>query len=314
MTAKVIVDRSARRAPSSLPTIRKGATKQKVTIPSSALQPTFTVAEVERAIALSSGVVKVVTGVGNSAAHLIMLNSLAELKKTKLYRHQAKRAFKLALEEMEKYRRDLLHPTTGVRYFHLADLTPKERARYAPDATDADYFAFWENGGAVAYERTKPFITSLWNKYRLSLVAHDIPNENALAWVMTAAAALRAAISLYHLAIDDCCQGHGLPKALLEYFFHPFDLSNVSQRWERALSICEPLTDTYELTEVEDRNIMNGVNQLREIWINPDNIFGSTIESIQDYDEIFSTHGNQKRAAQGMAEVLSGVKEELRKN
>lgn len=171
MTAKVIIDRSAQRAPSSLPTIRKGATKQKVTIPSSALQPTFTVAEVERAIALSSGVVKVVTGVGNSAAHLIMLNSLAELKKTKLYRHQAKRAFKLALDEMDAYKRNLLHPTTGVRYFHLDDLQPKERARFASDATDADYFDYWTNPGAVAYEKTKPFITSLWNKYRLSLLA-----------------------------------------------------------------------------------------------------------------------------------------------
>lgn len=270
------------------------------------------VKEVEHAVYCVSGVVKVVTGVGNSAAHLIMLYALAELKKTKLYRHQTKRAFKLAIEEMDAYRRNLLHPK-GVRYFHLDDLPPKERARYATDATDRDYFVFWENGGAVAYERTKPFITSLWNKYRLSLISHSIPNENALAWVMTAAAALRAAISIYHLAIDDCCQGHGLPKALLEYFFHPFDLTKVAQRWEGALSICEPLTDTYELSEIEERNIMNGVNQLREQWINPDNIFGSTIESIEDYREMFSTKGNQKRAARGMAEVLSDVKEELLK-
>ena len=53
---------------------------------------------------------------------------------------------------------------------------------------------------------------------------------------------------------------------------------------------------------------------MREQWISPDNLFGSTVTNIEDYDEMFSTKGNQKRAAKSMAEVLKCVKEELTKS
>lgn len=266
--------------------------------------------EAERAMYYSAGLVKMVTGVGNSAAHLVMLHAHDQIKRHPNYRHQVKRAYKDAMEEMERYRNRLLHPTE-VRFFHLADLKPKDRVKYAPDATDRDYFAFWEASGAQAYERTKPFITSLWNKYRLSLMKHGTGHADELAWAMTAAAALHGAVDLYEHTIKDCCIGHGLPEKLLRHFFCVFDLSPVFTRWERALNMTDPATDDYELDEVEERNIQNGLNDLRDRWVNPDNLFGSTLANIEDYDEIFSTKGHQKKSARVMADLLSKTREEL---
>lgn len=289
-------------------------TPNKVIIKRSELNPITTREGLETALRLTSGVVKVVTGVGNSAAHLVMLHAHDQIKRHPSYKHKVKRAYHLAFFAMDAYRRNLLFPQNGMALFNLDNLPPKERARFAPDATDADYFDYWNNSGAVAYERTKPFITSLWNKYRISLVSHDIPGADALAWVMTAAAALRCAVELYNYAIRDSACGNGIPEKLLRRLFGGFDLSPVCERWERALSLTEPLTSSYELSEIEERNILNGLDQLMEQWISPDNLFGSTVTNIQDYDEMFSTKGNQKRAATSMAEVLKCVKEELTKS
>lgn len=269
--------------------------------------------EAEKALYYSAGTIKFVTGVGNSAAHLILLRAHDEIRKHPNYRQGVKKAYKEAIAEMERYRSRLLNPT-GVRFFHLADLSEKDRKKYAPDATDRDYFAFWEASGAQAYERTKPFIISLWNKYRKSLVAHGIDNADRLAWAMTAAAGLHGAMDLYEHAIKDCSIGHGLPEKILRHFFHVFDLTPVFVRWERALRMTDPKVDTYELDEVEERNIQLGLNDLRDQWVNPQTLFGSAIDNIEDYDEMFSTKGFQKKSARQMSELLKETMEELDKD
>ena len=44
--------------------------------------------------------------------------------------------------------------------------------------------------GGPAYQKTRPMITSLWNKYRLSLVNNNVQDAEHVAWVMTAQAAI----------------------------------------------------------------------------------------------------------------------------
>lgn len=267
--------------------------------------------QAERAVAMSCGIVKLVCGVGNSTAHLVMLNAHAEVKKHPAYKQKVKKAYKEAIAEMDAYRRGLMHPT-GVRFFHLADLPEQSRKKFAANATDAEYFAFWEASGAQAYERTKPFITSLRNKYRVSLVRHNTPHADILAYAMTAAAALNGAQDLYKRALDDCLY-YGLNKEFLEYLFKPFSLERVCKAWERALFLTEPHTDTYDLDEVEERNIAMGLNQLRDEWINPNHLYGSTIANIEDYGEIFASKGQQKKSIRNMKELLQETNEELKK-
>lgn len=268
------------------------------------------VKEVEHAVYCVSGVVKVVTGVGNSAAHLVMLHAHDQIKNHPNYRHNVKKAYKDAVNEMRIYRRNLLHSEVG--FFRLANLPEKERARYAKDATDADFFDYWQNPGAMAYERTKPFITSLWNKFRLSLVNHNVPHPDILAWGMTADVALRMADDMYQIVLDDCVAGYHLPEKMLHYFFDVFSVRNVWQKWRKALLLTDTaISGEYKLDPVEEANIEMGISDLRTRWLNFETILGSTIENINDYGEIFSTKGNQKRSARGMTEVLQEVKQEL---
>ena len=265
--------------------------------------------QAERAVYMSCGIIKLVCGVGNSAAHLVMLNAHDKIKQHPAYKQRVKKAYKEAMAEMDAYRRGLRHPT-GIRFFHLDDLPADSRKKFAADATDADYFAFWEASGAQAYERTKPYITSLCNKYRISLVKHHTPHAELLAHAMTAAAALNGAHDLYRRAIDDCMY-YGLTREALEAIFSPFSIKRVCKAWERALDMTEPMTDTYDLDEIEARNITKGLNQLRDEWINPEHLYGSTIANIEDYGEIFSSKGMQKKSIRTMKELLHETNEEM---
>lgn len=267
--------------------------------------------EAEHAAALSLGIVKLVCGVGNSAAHIVMLQALEQIQHHEGYKQAAKKAYKEAVKEMAAYRMRLLHPT-GIRFFHLQDLPPDARKKFAKDATDRDYFDFWENSGVQAYIRTKPYITSLWNKYRLSLVNHNVPNPNPLAWAMTAEAALRLACTLHEYAIKECMR-YGLSADLLRMLFKGFSLQPVAEKWEKALYLTEPATRLYDLDSVERHNIAIGLDQLCEEMVSPANLYGSTIESMEDYDEIFATKGYQKKAIRILAELRQETEEEMQK-
>ena len=269
--------------------------------------------EAEKAIYSSSGVVKLVCGNANSAAHLVMLRAHDEIKRHPAYRHAVKRQYKKAVEAMEEYRRNLLHPS-GIRFFHMQDMDGDTLAKYHKGVTDREYFEFWEANGAQCYERTKPFITSLQNKYRLSLVHHGISDEQTLAWAMTACATLSLAAHTYRLAINDCVAAHGLSFKLLDFVFHPFDLQDVFNLWRKAVDMTDPRTDTYDLDEVEESNIQMGLNQLREEWLAPRNLYGSTIDNINDYGEIFRSKRQQKIAASVVMGLMRDTEHELKED
>jgi succinate dehydrogenase/fumarate reductase flavoprotein subunit len=63
----------------------------------------------------------------------------------------------------------------------------------------------------------------------------------------------------------------------------------------------EPLH--YELEDVETRNINHGIIQLAETWANPDYMYDSVSESLPDFEEIFRTKGEMKKALRNIEEV-----------
>ena len=72
------------------------------------------------------------------------------------------------------------------------------------------------------------------------------------------------------------------------------------------------LDDTrYELNETEDKNISVGIQQIIEIWANPANYYDSTTATIQDFEEIFRTRGEMKKALRNVSEVREAVAEEM---
>ena len=102
-----------------------------------------------------------------------------------------------------------------------------------------------------------------------------------------------------------------LPRWLVGRIFHDFSLENVSRAWQKALML---LDDTrYELDSTEDKNISVGIQQIIEIWANPANYYDSTTATIQDFEEIFRTRGEMKKALRNVSEVREAVVEEMEK-
>jgi len=280
--------------------------------------------ETVQRMASAAGVVKLICGVANNAAWHVVLHALTQINGNQIdpkdpegkrtlpphprYRHEVKRAFKLAIEAWHDFERRLIHATEN-RMFHLADMDEKARKTYG-DITDRQYYDFWASVGGPAYQKTRPLITSLWNKHRLSLLNHQVKNADKVAWVITAQAALEQAEQLYEKAIRECIDGYGLPEKIVREVFGQFSLKTFSERWRRALLMLSPDTE-FELDSTEKRNIEMGLTQLCEAWLDPSLLYNSTMESVEDYDEVFRTRGYQKKALREIAEVRDETMEEL---
>ena len=261
-------------------------------------------------LAKAASSVKLVTGVANNAAILVMLDAHDKVKQHPRYRHAVKRAFRDALEARHAYERQLLYTDTN-RFFHVADMTADSRKIYGADLTDQQYFEFWQSLAGPVYTKSRPFITSLWNKYRLSLINHGIAYPDLLAWPMVATACLRLAEKIFRNILEQIIADYELPRLLVGRIFHDFSLETVCYAWQKAMIL---LDDTrYELDETENKNISVGIQQIIEIWANPANYYDSTTATIQDFEEIFRTRGEMKKALRNVSEVREAVAEEMRK-
>ena len=260
-------------------------------------------------MARASGVVKLFCGVANNAAWLVVLDGYDHARQCRNYRHAVKHAFKDAIQSYHDYENRLIYATEN-RMFHVADLGERVRKMYGEDITDRQYYDFWSSVGGPAYEKTRPLITSLWNKHRLSLLNHGVKDAEHVAWVLTALAALGLACQLYEKAISECKRGYQLPERLMRFVFNQFSLKPVEERWRRALIMLAPDAG-FKLDSVERKNIAHGLTQLCEAWIDPSLLYNSTMKSVEDYDEIFRTRGYQQKAMREIAEVRDETLEDL---
>lgn len=265
--------------------------------------------ETVKALSNAAGVVKLICGVGNNAAWLVMLDGYDHARRCRGYKQKVKKAFRDAVEAFHVYERGLLYATEN-RMFHIADMSAEVRKKYG-DISDRDYYDFWSNTGGFAYQKTKPLITSLWNKYRLSLESHGVEDAEHVAWVMTAMAALELACRMYDRAVMECVSGYGLPERLVTHVFGGFRLHEVSARWRRAMVMLAPGTDTIELGTLEERNIEHGLEQLTEAWVNPTLLYNSTMDNVEDSAEVFRTAGEQKKSMREIATVREETEKEL---
>lgn len=272
------------------------------------MKPVNTKEDLELRFGRASSVMKLVTGVGNNAAWMVVLDAYDQVKKHRNWKHQLKGGhtvkgyYKQAISTFHSYEKQLIYTNTN-RFFHVADMPEQTRRTYAANLTDRQYYDMWASIGGAAYQKTRPLITSLWNKYRLSLIQHDIEQPDIMAWAMTATAALEMACTLYDMAIDDIVEGYELPRKLCQRVFKDFNLRTVTKLWEDAMNATDPKTDTYELTDLENRNIEHGLKQLGDAWLSLHTLYQSTAETLADYDEVFRTKGFQKKALRSIADL-----------
>lgn len=255
-----------------------------------------------------SGVFKLYCAVGNNAAWMACLDAHDRIKQHRNYRHRVKQLFQRTLEDFHAYERTLLHSSRN-RMFHVADLEPAARKKYG-DISDREYYDMWVGVGCTVYQKTRPLITSLWNKYRLSLIAHGIAQPDIVAWAITGQACLELACTIFESATDVACNQHGVPHSVSNEVFGAFNLRKVADAWRMARIALDPVADSYEVEGMEKRNIDLGMDQLQDAWMNPRIVNGSTAETITDYEDIFRTKGEMKKVLKYIAEVDQNAKEQ----
>lgn len=142
-----------------------------------------------------------------------------------------------------------------------------------------------------------------YGKYRISLNSHRVPNAETVAWGMTAAACIKIARCIYANSLLVCIDEYGVPKQLLDSIFGQLDLSAVDKKWDEALILLEPFTETYDLSESEQKNIQLGIDQLHEELTSMATLTDTLTDSIGSYGEVFRTQGEQKKALRKLAEL-----------
>lgn len=265
--------------------------------------------EAQKKMCAAASVIKLVCGVANNASWLVMLDAMDHARQCRRYGGNVKRQFKQCLEMFHAYERKLIYANEN-RMFHLADMAPEIRKKYG-DITDRQYYEFWTSTGASAYQRTQPEITSLANKYRLSLQKHGAKDAEHVAWVMTAMASLELAGQLYERIINESVKSYGLPRRIFDHVFSQFSLSEISKAWCKAMCALAPESVDYKLDDVEERNIELGLIQLQDAWLDTDTLYDSVSDAVDDYDEVFRTKGEQKKALREIATVKSETEKEL---
>jgi len=124
---------------------------------------------------------------------------------------------------------------------------------------------------------------------------------------MTAQACLELASHMYESALNACAKDFELPMSLMRDIFKFFSLRKVADIWKNALNMTAPDTQNYELDEVEDKNIAQGIMQLEMQWSDPKMIYGSAFTATEDFEEIFRTKGEWKKAMREIGEVKNSI-------
>lgn len=256
--------------------------------------------ELRRVAGAIAGLVKTVCGVANNAAWMACLEAYDKAKSHPRFRKRShggksiKKLFKNAIEAHHAYERALLYGGPPY-FFRLNDLPPNARKQFG-DITDADYFDLWTAVGAKAYEKTRPFTTCLANKFRVSMERHGVEHADIIAWIITATTCLKIASRVFDSAMRSASKMVKMTAGDLGKVFHPFSLDIVTKLWIEAELAIEPETDIDIEDPIEKKNLQMGILQIEEQWMNYGTLYGSAAEVFEQYDDVWRTPGEQKKA------------------
>lgn len=259
------------------------------------------VADAEEVLARRAAFVKLVTGVTNNAAYYCMLDAVDAIKKGRLYRNELKKRVRLGVDAYRRYELSLLHREND-RFFRVGDMSESTRKRYSDDLTDRDYFELWLGLGAKAYTQNLPLIQSLRHKYLKSLESHGVKYAYEVSWISVCICLLELSVRSYHDVVGAIHRECGLPTDILHGVFGQFNLSGVCQVWKDVLSLATKGYD-FKLDFSEYRNIALGLEDLKEAFLNIEGIIDTLSGSIEEYDEMFRTKGEQKKALREVADL-----------
>lgn len=259
--------------------------------------------ELWHVLSSASGLMKELMGVANNAAWFVCLDAYDKLKTLKNWRQQVKgghtvaQNFKRVFDEFHTYERRLIYDN-DFGFFDLKNF-PEATKRMYGDVSNRDYYDFWASIGGSTYQRTKPLVSSLWNKYRLALIHNKIKDELAdiIAWGMTACACLNAAVTIYGMSLDMISEQYTLPRKALELDFRYFNLQDVAKLWEDALKAASPQCFNVVPDKTDGKNIDDGLKQIMEEWTEGKGIYDDMEKTIKDCGEdVLKSQGFVKKA------------------
>lgn len=245
--------------------------------------------EVRRSIATAAGLMKELMGVANNAAWIVCLEARDHLSKLPSWNrrvtggHAVSKVFKRVMDAFHAYERRLIYDEE-TRFFDLRDM-PERTRRFYGDITNREYYDFWAATGGSTYERTRPLITSLWNKYRLALLHGGIEWADDAAWGLCAMSCLNSAVTIYRQSITMIHNEFNLPVRGLEDGFRNFSLYPIARMWDKALAAAIPECVKLEISDTDGKNIEAGIRQVMEAWTEGNAIYDDMEKTLRDCGE-----------------------------
>lgn len=261
---------------------------------------------------MAAGQVKVAAGVANNAAWMVVLEAHDHIRNHPNYRHQVKRQFQQVLEQFHAYERGLIYADKN-RMFRVADMGDKTRKIYG-NISDREYYDFWTATGANVYTDTRLLVTSVQNKFRLVYDKHKFKHPNTLAWAYVGGACLTLAVQILKLTIDAVHDEYKIPSRACNEVFGQFLIDRIAKAWNEATRLLEPRAFGLELEDLEQKNINLGLQQIFDAWGDTSMHLEVTAATIADYDEVFRTKGEQKKARREVIELSQEIREERENN
>lgn len=263
--------------------------------------------ELVKRISRASSDIKLMCGLANNAAWLVVLDAYDQVRQLPCYKFKVRKDFRLVLNAFRHYEHKLIYAETN-RFFCLDDMGPETRKKYG-NITNGEYYEFWTGIGARMYIKTKDAITSLQHKFMLALAAHGEDHAEEKAWAITAGHSLRIAVEVWERAMIDGSKNYDVKIGIMKMLFEGFNLQKVSDAWEKATNnICKLQQD--DLTAHEHRNIEMGILWLTDAWADAENIFDSVNDASEDFMDIFRTKGEYKKLRRELLEQKHEVMDE----
>ena len=266
------------------------------------------VSQLEEEIVGTTSAVKFIMGVAFALVYFTMLDSIDKIKTASWYARN-KRLFKAARKAMDDYEKNLLYATSN-RFFCVKDMDDELRAKYSATLTDKQYFWYWKDMGASSYDRFRPFLLSLQNKYRLALQEYGIKEANEVSWAIMTEFALEEADDMYKDGVlATMSKKIGVPEKILEPIYRSFRFNNVHKAWQRALRAILPNVADIGEYVLSKRNVQLGIDDFHQRISSVLTSCDSIMEATEDNEDIWANNTEFKKAKR----IIRTVQREINK-
>lgn len=266
------------------------------------------------------GFLKEMMAVCNNAAWCISLDAYDELKKLPNWNRKVKggktvaECFKRVFKEYHEYESALVYDTK----FGLFDINsfPEEaRRKYGENITNRDLYDHWASVGATTYDRMRPLVTSLQNRFKIGIENIGVKkNVDIKACGLTAYNCINMAVHIYNQTIDVAAKAIGASVSQLGKSFSMFSLANVLKLWGDALDAAFTDVSFKKFTDFDKKNAQVLLNQIGESWSKGDQIFGDMKRTIiETGSDVFKTKGFLLKEADKMQNNLEKWEEYIHK-